>query len=98
MYCYQETKLADYIKDADLVMTGEGRLDHQTIMGKAPIGIEVTSCIFLPDTFLISKDEKWTCPLFHLISRTSGVWSCLGPESSISDRFTRSFIRSLTRK
>ena len=42
MYCYQETKLADYIKDADLVITGEGRLDHQTIIGKAPIGIEVT--------------------------------------------------------
>ena len=27
------------IKDADLVITGEGRLDSQTIMGKAPIGI-----------------------------------------------------------
>ena len=35
----EETKLADYIKDADLVITGEGRLDHQTIMGKAPIGV-----------------------------------------------------------
>ena len=26
-------------KDADLVVTGEGRLDRQTAMGKAPIGV-----------------------------------------------------------
>lgn len=27
------------IKDADLVITGEGRIDYQTIMNKAPIGV-----------------------------------------------------------
>ena len=27
------------MKGADLVFTGEGRLDHQTAMGKAPVGI-----------------------------------------------------------
>lgn len=35
----RETKLEDYIKDADVVVTGEGRLDGQTVMGKAPIGV-----------------------------------------------------------
>ena len=35
----EETKLADCLKDADLVITGEGRLDAQTVMGKAPIGV-----------------------------------------------------------
>nr|WP_302596838.1 glycerate kinase [uncultured Cellulosilyticum sp.] len=35
----EETKLEDYIKDADIVITGEGRLDEQTAMGKAPIGV-----------------------------------------------------------
>ena len=34
-----ETKLEDYIKDADLVITGEGRMDGQTAMGKAPVGV-----------------------------------------------------------
>ncbi len=34
-----ETNLEDYIKDADVVVTGEGRLDAQTVMGKAPIGV-----------------------------------------------------------
>ena len=35
----EETRLSDYIKDADIVVTGEGRLDGQTVMGKAPIGV-----------------------------------------------------------
>lgn len=35
----EETRLEDYIQDADLVVTGEGMLDHQTAMGKAPIGV-----------------------------------------------------------
>ena len=35
----EETKLEDYVKDADIVVTGEGRLDGQTVYGKAPIGV-----------------------------------------------------------
>ena len=35
----KETQLEEAIKDADLVITGEGRLDNQTAMGKAPIGV-----------------------------------------------------------
>lgn len=35
----EETKLEEYIKDADVVVTGEGRLDAQTVMGKAPSGV-----------------------------------------------------------
>lgn len=34
-----ETRLESYIADADIVITGEGRLDRQTVMGKAPIGV-----------------------------------------------------------
>ena len=34
-----EIKLEEKIKDADIVITGEGRLDFQTVMGKAPIGV-----------------------------------------------------------
>ena len=33
------TKLAEHIKDADLVITGEGRMDAQSIAGKTPIGV-----------------------------------------------------------
>ena len=35
----EETRLEDAMRDADFVVTGEGRLDAQTVMGKAPIGV-----------------------------------------------------------
>ena len=35
----QTVGLEEAIKDADYVVTGEGRLDAQTAMGKAPMGI-----------------------------------------------------------
>ena len=34
-----EIKLEEDIKTADIVVTGEGRLDSQTVLGKAPIGV-----------------------------------------------------------
>lgn len=35
----QAADTEEKIKDADVVVTGEGRLDSQTVMGKAPIGV-----------------------------------------------------------
>ncbi|MBO5941067.1 MAG: glycerate kinase [Kiritimatiellae bacterium] len=35
----EEIRFGEVLSDADLVITGEGRLDSQTIMGKAPIGV-----------------------------------------------------------
>lgn len=35
----EETGFEDRVRDADIVVTGEGRLDEQTVMGKAPIGV-----------------------------------------------------------
>ena len=32
-------RLEDEVKDADIVITGEGRLDSQTAMGKVPVGV-----------------------------------------------------------
>lgn len=32
-------ELEKEVSDADIVITGEGRLDHQTAMGKAPVGV-----------------------------------------------------------
>ena len=33
----------DHLKDADLVITGEGKIDQQTIYGKTPIGVAKTA-------------------------------------------------------
>ena len=35
----EETRLEEYVQHADIVITGEGRLDEQTAMGKAPVGV-----------------------------------------------------------
>lgn len=35
----EETHLESYLADADLIITGEGRLDAQTAMGKVPVGV-----------------------------------------------------------
>lgn len=37
------TGLADHLKDASLVVTGEGKVDGQTIYGKTPIGVAKTA-------------------------------------------------------
>ncbi|MGL5440051.1 MAG: glycerate kinase family protein [Filifactoraceae bacterium] len=45
--------LEEDIKDADLVFTGEGQLDHQTVMGKAPGGVAALA-------------KKYGCPVIAL--------------------------------
>ena len=35
----QESGVEAYIRESDFVITGEGKLDEQTAMGKAPIGV-----------------------------------------------------------
>ena len=40
------TNLAELVKGADLVITGEGRLDSQTIFGKTPIGVARTAKLY----------------------------------------------------
>lgn len=37
------TELEKHIKDSDIVITGEGRLDAQSCMGKAPVGVARTA-------------------------------------------------------
>ncbi len=41
-----ETNLKKYISEADIIVTGEGRLDDQTAMGKAPSGIAHIAKVF----------------------------------------------------
>ena len=42
----EETNLKKYLSDADIVVTGEGKLDEQTLMGKAPVGISHIAKVF----------------------------------------------------
>lgn len=42
----EETDLKKYISEADIVVTGEGKLDEQTSRGKAPLGIAHIAKVF----------------------------------------------------
>ena len=56
--------LEDKIKDADIAVTGEGRLDSQTAMGKAPVGISEIA-------------QKYSVPVIALAgSVTDGAKEC----------------------
>jgi glycerate kinase len=45
----RQTNLSSLMKDADLVMTGEGRIDDQTALGKAPFGVaQIASRMGIP--------------------------------------------------
>lgn len=46
-------KLEQKLKDVDFVITGEGKLDHQTSMGKAPVGVARIA-------------KKWNIPVIAL--------------------------------
>lgn len=35
----EETHLEELVENADIVVTGEGRMDSQTVMGKVPVGV-----------------------------------------------------------
>jgi glycerate 2-kinase len=42
----EATGLSDLVRDADLVITGEGKIDSQTIFGKTPIGVAKTAKLY----------------------------------------------------
>lgn len=57
--------LADVIKDADLVITGEGRIDSQTVHGKTPIGVARTAKRFNKAVIGIAGCLSDDCAIVH---------------------------------
>ncbi|WP_305370101.1 glycerate kinase [Photobacterium leiognathi] len=57
--------LADVLKDADLVITGEGRIDSQTIHGKTPIGVARTAKRFNKPVIGIAGSLSHDCNVVH---------------------------------
>ena len=64
----EETMLEEHIKNADIVVTGEGRLDAQSAMGKAPIGV----------ARLAKKHGKRTIAFSGAVSDDAGGLNSLG--------------------
>ncbi|WP_318514093.1 glycerate kinase [Photobacterium leiognathi] len=57
--------LADTLQDADLVITGEGRIDSQTIHGKTPIGVARTAKRFNKPVVGIAGSLSYDCNVVH---------------------------------
>lgn len=71
-----ETKLEDYVKDADLVITGEGRIDKQTSMGKAPSGVAKLAKKYGAPVFGVAGGLTKDAYLCHNIG-IDAVFSCV---------------------
>ncbi|MCG9725005.1 glycerate kinase [Vibrio brasiliensis] len=57
--------LAEVVKDADLVITGEGRIDSQTIHGKTPIGVARTAKLYNLPVIGIAGSTAQDCCVVH---------------------------------
>ena len=52
-------ELEENLKDADLVITGEGRIDNQSVNGKAPVGIALTAKKYnIPVIAIVGSSDK----------------------------------------
>ncbi len=103
-----ETNLEKYISQADIVITGEGRIDSQTQMGKTPIGVaKLAKKYNLPVIALageISTDfDGTTIPeidaYFSILRRTSNNLQAMNREYASKNLTDTSFqIFSLIKK
>jgi len=57
--------LAEVVKDADLVITGEGRIDSQTIHGKTPVGVARTAKLYNLPVIGIAGSTAQDCRVVH---------------------------------
>ena len=61
----EETRLEEHVKDADIVITGEGRLDGQTLRGKAVCGVaKRAKALGVPAIALVGGSEGDLTPLY----------------------------------
>jgi len=69
-----EISLEEQIKDADIVVTGEGRLDFQSVFGKAPVGVAA----------LAKKYNKPVVAFAGSVTREAGVCNAAGIDAYFS--------------
>ncbi|WP_392561022.1 glycerate kinase [Orbus sturtevantii] len=83
--------LDELIKNADLVITGEGRLDHQSINGKVPIGIATIAKKYNKPTIAIvgsfGNNAELVYPygisaMFSILSKISTLAEALDPQTA----------------
>ena len=61
----RETELEKHVQNADVVITGEGRLDGQSCMGKAPVGVAALAKKFGKTVIAFAGCVREDAPLCH---------------------------------
>ncbi|HHF5256718.1 TPA: glycerate kinase [Haemophilus influenzae] len=89
-------RLIDYVKDADVVITGEGRIDAQSIMGKTPIGVARTAKQFNKPVIAIAGclREDYDVVFDHGIDAVFPIIHQLGDLSDILKQGEQNLISS----
>lgn len=89
-------RLIDYVKDADVVITGEGRIDAQSIMGKTPIGVVRTAKQFNKPVIAIAGclREDYDVVFDHGIDAVFPIIHQLGDLSDILKQGEQNLISS----
>ncbi|AXH83633.1 TPA: glycerate kinase [Haemophilus influenzae] len=89
-------RLIDYVKDADMVITGEGRIDAQSIMGKTPIGVARTAKQFNKPVIAIAGclREDYDVVFDHGIDAVFPIIHQLGDLSDILKQGEQNLISS----
>lgn len=81
----------DYMKEADLVITGEGKLDFQTAMGKTPIGVaklakkygkKVIAFVGVVDNEAIAVNAKGIDAFFPILDQIRPLEEALSEENT----------------
>lgn len=67
------------IQDADLIVTGEGRMDHQSVYGKVPFGVGMAAkkygipCAAIVGSMGKGAEELYACGVDSVITTVNGV-------------------------
>lgn len=97
----EEIKLEDELKGVDFVITGEGKLDNQTAMGKAPIGvaklakkygIKVIGLAGVTTEDAVKCNEEGIDAYFSIVNRAMTIEEAMDKETA-SDNMTATTIQ-----
>jgi hypothetical protein len=80
-------RFEDLVKDADLVITGEGAIDHQTLFGKVPQGVTQRAKKVNPDVAVIAVagtlgrdyEAAHSCGIDYMMSIATGPITLFDP-------------------
>lgn len=90
----EEIKLEEELKGVDFVITGEGRLDNQTAMGKAPIGVaklakkygaKVIGLAGVTTEDAVKCNEEGIDAYFSIVNRAMTIEEAMDKETAIDN-------------